>query len=580
MTIDDRLSQQAYSMTVEKDVMVPMRDGVKVAVDIYRPDAPGKFPALLSVSPLGKDCQALPLPPGYGMNGEWPHIEAGDSEFWATRGYVHVIANARGTGRSEGDFQFWFSRHEQEDGHDIVEWMAEQEWCDGNVGMCGISWFAISQYMTAAQQPPHLKAIFPHDGWGDLYRDICYHGGMYTMAWAPHLRPRIYAHSYTSASKELYSEEELAEKVEEARQRGSVNLSPYLWETLINPSHDPATFDLLLHPNDGPFYQERSAYTKWDRITIPVHLGSEMHNAYTVAMHLPGAISAWNNLTGPKRMTFRNYVGGVERPFRAFHDEMLRWYDHWLKGIDTGLLDEPPVKIWIRGADRFRLADDWPIPGTEWHRHYLCSDGTLSRTEPPADDGTVRFTYEPVMPNTGAPMPLDPHRPEHVEYVLAMTEPTTVIGPIALHFWATIDQPDTNWIVKLKHVAADGTEEIISRGWLRAAHRALDEERSTELAPWHPHTHDEPVEPGVPQRYSLTIQPIAVQFAPGEQLKLEIWPADVPPDSPEEMDWTLMYPMLAHLPNPLRTEHTLLHDAEHRSYLLLPDPPAEADGNG
>jgi predicted acyl esterase len=572
MKMGAELSQPKYSVVAAKNVMVKMRDGVAVAVDIYRPAAEGKFPALLSVSPLGKDAQSLDLPPGYGMNGEWPHIEAGHTEFWVSRGYIHAIADARGTGRSEGEFDFWFSQNEQTDGYDLVEWLASESWCDGNVGMLGISWFAIIQYLTAALQPPHLKAIFPHDGWGDLYRDICYHGGIFTCGWAPHLRSRTYAHTMVSASRRQHRPEELANLVAEASRRGSVDKSPYLAETLIVPEHDPATFDLLLHPLDGPFYQERSAYTKWANIKVPTYLGSEMHNAYTTAMHLPGAFSAWEGITAPKKLAIREYVGGVERPFRAFHDEILRWYDHWLKGIDTGLMDEPPIKIWVRNADEWRYETEWPPTGTQWSKYHLRDQRRLLRESgPAAGEAPDVLSYTPVMPNVGSGVPLDPFRPESLSYEIRFDRETLFVGPVAFYFYASLSAEDADWIVKLKHVRGDGSEEIISRGWLKASHRELDPERSKPWQPYHPHTRAVPVPVGAIEQYAVDIRPIATLFRAGEGLKLEIWGCDCPPADPEEMDWTLMYPMLAHLPNAVSTEQTIYHDESHESFLLLPE---------
>jgi uncharacterized protein len=572
--VNPEASQPRYSVTAHKNVMVKMRDGVAVAVDVYRPDAEGTFPALLSVSPLGKDAQSLNLPSGYGMNGEWPHIEAGGTEYFVSRGYVHAIADARGTGRSEGEFEFWFSEREQSDGYDLVEWLASEPWCDGNVGMLGISWFAIIQYLTAAQQPPHLRAIFPHDGWGDLYRDICYHGGMFTCGWAPHLRSRTYAHKLVSASKARYNDQELTALTDDAAKRGSVDKSPYLSETLIVPDHDPATFDLLLHPLDGPFYWERSAYTKWSQIQVPTYLGSEMHNAYTTAMHLPGAFSAWEGITAPKKLAIREYVGGVERPFRAFHDEILRWYDHWLKGIDTGMMDEPPIKIWIRNAGEWRYAHEWPLSGTQWTKYHLREGGRLAREAPPAGpEQPDTLSYRPVMPNVGSGMPLDPFRPECLSYQVSFDSDALFIGPVALYFNASLSTDDADWIIMLKHVRPGVPEEVISRGWLKASHREVDQERSVSWRPFHPHTRAIPVTPGNVEPYAVEVRPIATLFRAGEALKLEIWPCDVPPADPQEMDWTLMYPMLAHLPNPVATKQTVFHDETRQSYLLLPEIP-------
>ena len=153
------------TMARDLDVMVPMRDGVKICVDVYRPDAPGKFPALLAFAIYNKDIQgpdmAEALPPQPAWSPLWTGpMEAGDTKFFVSRGYVHVIGSPRGIGKSEG------GGSREWDCYDLIEWIAAQPWCDGNVGMVGISGFGAEQLAVAKKQPPHLKAIFPFDSRG------------------------------------------------------------------------------------------------------------------------------------------------------------------------------------------------------------------------------------------------------------------------------------------------------------------------------------------------------------------------------------------------------------------------------
>jgi predicted acyl esterase len=163
------------------DVMVPMRDGVEICVDIYRPKAAGKFPALLAFAIYNKDLQspdlAETLPPQPAWSPLWTGpMEAGDTRFFVSRGYVHVIGSPRGVGKSQsGGSRQW-------DCYDLIEWIAAQDWCDGKVGMVGISGFGAEQLAVAKQAPPHLKAIFPFDSrgaYGELggFRDE-YPGGV------------------------------------------------------------------------------------------------------------------------------------------------------------------------------------------------------------------------------------------------------------------------------------------------------------------------------------------------------------------------------------------------------------------
>ncbi|MFC1869379.1 CocE/NonD family hydrolase [Thermodesulfobacteriota bacterium] len=561
-------SEPVYKMKVDRDVYVKMRDGIRLAVDIYRPDTEGRFPALLGMSPYSKDVQAQNFPQGYGGFAEWAHIEAGDTLFWVSRGYSHIIADVRGTGISEGAFRNWFAIEQQEDGYDLVEWLAQQPWCDGNVGMLGVSWFAIIQYLVAAQQPPHLKAINPHDGWGDLYRDTMYHGGIFSCAWPARLWSSIYKNNPVSASKIMYSEEELKHLVEKTKNTPPINLSPYLMGSLVVPENDPTTFDFLLHPHDGPFYWERSAYTKYDKIKVPAFLGSQLH-AYTIAMHLPGAFSAYAGIKAPKKLVLR--PNAPDRPFYEFHDEILAWYDYWLKGIDTGIMDEPPIKIWVRGAEKWHHSNDWPLPETKWMKYYLRTNNLLkSEIAPNTDEPPDSFNYEPVMPIVFSPVPLEKDRPDYLVYETEpLDENVLVAGPVALYLHASISTDDANWIVKLKDVSPDGSEFVLTRGWLKASHRELDKDKTKSWQPYHPHTSSIPAMPGEIYEYAIEIRPIANLFKVGHKIKLEVWGCDYP--LPEDgKDPSLLYPRFIHLPNPKETLHTIYHTPKYLSHLLLP----------
>ncbi|MDE3075335.1 MAG: CocE/NonD family hydrolase, partial [Chloroflexota bacterium] len=223
-----KLSPERYGVREMRDQHAPMRDGTRLACDVFRPDAPGKFPALLSFSLYGKDVQKVmdnqrPLSPRHGNGGQ----EAGDTRFFVSRGYVHVIADTRGAGDSEGQYQFQ-GPLEQQDGYDLVEWIAAQDWCDGNVGMLGMSYFAVVQNLIAEQQPPHLKAIAPFEAYTDRYRHSVYHGGIlnegFFHQWWGHVsigttKPLIY---------DYLSVEEVNRRREALYRQPEVQDSPYL----------------------------------------------------------------------------------------------------------------------------------------------------------------------------------------------------------------------------------------------------------------------------------------------------------------------------------------------------------------
>lgn len=173
------LSTPKYEITRDDDVIVPMRDGVNLLADVFRPSTPARYPVLIAASPYPRQIQDLGAPMGF--------IEAGASDFFVPRGYVHVIANLRGTGGSGGTFGF-FDGQERKDMYDLVEWAAEQPWSDGKVGMVGISYFAMTQMEAAVERPPHLKAIMPVAATFDLYDSASHHGLVSTSFITPFAR--------------------------------------------------------------------------------------------------------------------------------------------------------------------------------------------------------------------------------------------------------------------------------------------------------------------------------------------------------------------------------------------------------
>ncbi|MFC1861339.1 CocE/NonD family hydrolase [Chloroflexota bacterium] len=562
-------SKPVYRMKIEKNVMVTMRDGIKIACDIYRPDADGVFPALLGMGPYGKDVQMLKLPSMPRMSAEWGVVEAGDTEYFVSRGYAHVLADIRGSGFSEGKFDIC-QKKEQEDGYDLVEWIAQQQWCNGNVGMLGVSYYAFIQYLVAAQQPPHLKAIFPHDGWGDMYRDISHHGGLLLHGWLPNFsRMLILGWDARPASLEMYSEDELKGRVEKWQKNEVFNKSFVMYNALLFPQYAPLLFDWVINEFDGPYYWERSAYNKFDKIKIPIYLGSEF-SEYPVIMHLPGAINGWAGINAPKKLTIRPL--SPKMPFYEFHDEILRWYDHWLKGIDTGIMDEPAVRIWVRGADEWRYSTDWPIPETKWTNYYLRFRGMLRENAPAEGETPDSFIHKPVMPISLRGVPLNP-KPDSVTYTTeAMEEDIEITGPIALYLYASISGDDADFIVKLSDVSPDGTEFVLTRGWLKASHRELDIERSKIHQPFHPHTRAIPVVPEEINEYAIEIRPMANLFQKGHRIKLEIAGCDYPADKP---DLTLSWPYFSHISYEKEVSYKIYHSPLYQSHLLLPVMPGK-----
>lgn len=549
------ISQPQYKVKVTKDVRIKMRDGVHIAADIYHPDVEGKFPALLGLSCYGKDIQKLPVPdyptnPLLGNGG----IESGNSEYFVSRGYVHVIADSRGTGLSAGAFRV-LTKEEQEDGHDIIEWIATQPWCNGNVGMLGMSYFAMIQYLVAAQKPPHLKAICPVDAATDLYRHFDYHGGIFNIGFPFQWWDHIPAH--TIAPSDL-SDDELKRIGEELKNNEDIRSFPTAYISLIFPEKNPRLFDLLVHPYDGPFYWERSPYIKFEKINIPCHIISRW-TAYNV--HLPGAFSAYCGLNTPHKklmITIPESGLGFNRPWHENHDIVLRWYDHWLKGIDTGIMDEPPINILVQGTNEWRYEYEWPLERTKWTKFYLREKGVLSETPPGSNETPDSFTNKPGL-KPGEPVPF-------IEY---KTDPLSgdveVTGPIALYFYASLDTQDADWMVVIQDIDVEGSEKVVSKGWLKASHRELDQGKSKPHQPFHPHTRSIPIEPGKIYEYAIDIKETSYVFKAGHRIQLKIKGQDAPWEGK-----TYDYSLFCHLPRSQETLYSIHHSSENRSYLLLP----------
>ena len=518
-------------MIAEKDVAVPMRDGVNLSIDIYRPDSAEKFSALLAFSIYNKDLQgpdvAKTLPPQPAWSSLWAGLlEAGDTKFFVSRGYVHVIGSPRGVGKSDG------GGSRQWDSYDLIEWIAGQPWCDGNVGMVGISGFGAEQFHVARQNPPHLKAIFPLDPRGAFgvmgsFREE-YPGGVL------HLFRYLIMHfaaMHQNKGKPGTLPPERETLWQEAMKNPDYRMYPHIYNVLTQKGqHMPPYFDLLIDPYDKEAVV-RDAEQALERIKVPTYTGAGWY-AYTYKTHLNGAQNYFEKISAPKKLMFTG-PAHLERPFHSFHGEILRWHDHWLKNIDTGIMSEPPVRYWVMGANEWRSGSDWPLPETQWTKFYLKSWERLQ-----AAPFTPSSVDDELPPDAFVQMP--PTQTNIVQKLRYMTDPLPedllVAGPAVLNLFATIDQEDTNWIVALKDVGPDPTvrtvregerelpqdlhEREITRGWLKASHRAIDPARSKPGRPWHPLTRQaqQKVKPGEITEYAIEIMATANLFRRGHRI--------------------------------------------------------------
>jgi putative CocE/NonD family hydrolase len=527
------LSEPRYGLDHDNNVAVAMRDGTALMADVHRPDADGRFPALIAASPYPRQIQNLGAPMGF--------IEAGATDFWVPRGYVHVIANLRGTGDSGGEFGF-FDAQERLDMFDLVEWVAGQPWCDGNVGMIGISYFAMTQLEAAVERPPHLKAIFPIAVTADLYEGAVHHG----LLSSGFVTPFLSMIGLTSKRSDEFWRSlplQLARKVlntpplhrKFATMNGEASL--VVMRQLLKLPHDPHPWDELWlnaavkHPLRDEWWNERDLTPLLDRIDIPVYLGCDWEN---VPLHLPSTFLVWKALAdNPNvRMGMLDRYG-LTWPWESLHGEALAWFDHWLKGRDTGIVEGDPVRYTLPGSDGWHSAESWPPRAT--HRELaLRSDGVLSDDE--GEPGSREYMVLGAGLNRANPSPIDP--PSTLTWTSEpLDDALDMVGDIELRLVAAATASDTAWIVTLQDVSPDDTVTDVTAGWLRASLRGVDEAASVPGAPVLRCRNAQAVPIGEDVIYRIPLVANARRFNAGHRVRLVLTSDDQDPSVPAIMSF-------------------------------------------
>lgn len=533
-------------MRVESDVFVTASDGVRLAVRLYLPDAPGQYPALLAASPYRYDNDDVP-PTGMFL---WHEI--GPLPWYVEQGYAYVRLDVRGSGKSGGDYAF-FDKRERRDLYEIVEWMAQQPWCNGRVGGFGQSYYARAQWCMAAERPPHLACIAPYDGHIDIFDGWSYPGGIPSAFmpawWNTTVRP--------------------------------INLSP---------AGKAAPRDIALdlprvlsqHPNYDDFWRERDIAEALTKVDVPVYsIGVWAKRD----LHLNGNILGYQKVRGPKKLR----VSGAPSPVAAhkefssleFHQSvLLPFYDHYLKGVPTSYTERPEIEYYMRGEDRMVGADQWPPRQTTTGRLNLSgaksgsvnslNDGSLSRDEPTGT--STSYSYPDKLWALGH-VAMGPHGADPVARVLTFTSPPldsdlAIVGPLELVLFASSNQTDADFIVKLseqlpqpQQAGAQPPSTIVTKGWLRASHRAIDQIASKPGAPVLTHLDPSELVPDKVYEFRIPLMPAAYRFKQGSRIRVEIACADSPVT---EAQWWHLY-----TPNRAGTD-TIHHSPAYRSHLVMP----------
>jgi hypothetical protein len=445
-------------VTIERDREARMRDGVVLRADVLRPDRPGRFPALLIRTPYGKKT-------------EWT-----DDDFAmraARAGYVVVVQDVRGRYRSEGVFEPY--RQEGRDGYDTIAWVAGLPWCDGQVGLTGLSYPAAVQWLAAVEAPPQLKAMAPAMTFS-TGRRFCYFGGALDLSWLQWF--------YTSIAPDMRRRLRLAGPTteEEAEQAWKANGEAWLLHLPLR--EHPALggvatqlVDWLDHPDDGPYWDFMNIEKRYDRVRIPVLNLSGWHDeGYGpggAARNFAGTrqwggrlvIGPWTHGTPTRHRTRAGDVDFGSAAGLDYEGLLLRFFDRWLKGVPNGIDREPPVRIFVMGDDAWRDEAEFPLARAVPTTWYLRQGGRLSAEAPASSEPPDAYAYDPrdpvVDPRGGRlgafdQSPLEARRDVLVYRSEPLARDLEVTGPIEVELWASSSARDTDFVARLLDVHPDG----------------------------------------------------------------------------------------------------------------------------
>ena len=593
---------RVYKVVKEGNVPAKMRDGVTLYADIYRPDAPGRFPVLLMRTPYNKAGFA-DLPEGLPRELNYVRDYA---ERFVPRGYVLVVQDTRSRFTSEGDLHYYPLIHEANDGYDTVEWAAQLPWANGKVGTVGQSYMGATQYLLAPTRPPHLRAMVPvsapsdwHESWG--YRT----GGALEWGWfisyvllmvpgqlerqglskrwpefAQYLRD---PHgSMGELIDEAYSHLPLADWGERFQE-----IAPYVQ-------------DYLTHPEDGPYWWRLNLRRRFQEVNVPMYhvtswydgfLEGALHafagiREYGQTEHTRAAqkllIGPWSHLyvyTAPTTGMTGEIDFGPEAAIQL-HDIEQRWFDYWLKGIETGISHESPVLLFVMGENVWREENEWPLARTRFTPYYLHSggsantlrgDGTLSEV-PPQQEPPDSYVYDPhdPVPTRGGNSCLNPltslvgvydqREVEARQDVLVYTskplaQDLEVTGPVVVKLYAASTAPDTDFTAKLVDVRPDGYAQNLQSGIVRARYRRSQ-------------TNPTPLTPGEVTEFTIDLWATSQVFKAGHCIRVEISSSNFPLwDRNPNTGGPVALATAAALQT---AKQTIFHDARYPSHILLP----------
>jgi predicted acyl esterase len=519
---------QDEGLYIERNVKIPLRDGLIVYGDLFRPDDARRdtpLPVLISWSPYGKH-QPQTHRDGDGIDPAWVSKYSvwenpSPGYFVKEHGYAMLLCDSKGSWGSQGDETF-FDQADAEAFYDAIEWAGTQPWCNGKVGTMGVSSYTMNQWRVAALNPPHLAAILPWEGSIDLYRERNYRGGIRENHFIP-----SWSHEQTVS-------------------RGRVE--DWLANQIANPLVDC-------------YYSQKQP--DFSRVTVPAFVGASWSDQ---GIHTRGTLQGYRLISSKQKWLLihgRNKWGTFTSP--EMREKQRIFYDHFLKGQDGGLMSWPPVQMDIRDrahvqAVALRPEKEFPLARTRYVKLHLdAANGSLSRRRPAA---VSKVSY-----NTD--------NNESTHFDIKFDRDTEITGYASLRLWVeTPTETEMDMFVALQKLDVHGDPVgmefastwdggPVALGWLRASHQALDHRCSTPQQPVHLHTRSNPLTPGKPIPLDIEIWPSGTLFRAGESLRVVVKGSDIYDKMPPSAS------IILHESHS-KGVHVLHTGGRYASYLLAP----------
>ena len=577
----------SVSLKVETNVAATMRDGTTLYADVYRPDGPGPFPTILQRTPYDKTAALA--------------SQMLDPMKAAKAGFALIIQDTRGRFTSGGEFNCFID--DINDGYDTVEWAAAQSWSSGRVGMIGASYVGATQWLCAITRPPHLVAIAPNVTASNYHNGWTYQGGAFELgfnaSWT--LLQLTLANFKTHSGIRSIPQARQGELVKSVDSMTDAFLHlPLKDMPQLNGGLADYYFDWLAHPSFDDYWKKLCIEDQHSNVSTPalniggwydIFLGGTIRNYLGMRKNAATEearngqkliIGPWQHSSRGTSMAGSHYFGVAADALALGLDEIhLRWFEHWLKDEDTGMLDEPPVKIFVMGDDVWRDENEWPLARAQNTNYYLHSggnantlhgDGSLS-PDVPSDEAPDVFLYNPAnpVPTRGGQLCCNPYfassgafdqneieaRSDVLVYSTPVLErDVEVTGPITVTLWAATSATDTDFTAKLVDVCEDGCARNLTDGIIRARYRDSMSEPSL-------------VEPGRAYCYAIDLWATSNVFKAGHKIRLEISSSNFP-----RFDRNTNTGGVIAADTELKPAvQTILHDAAHPSHVSLPIVP-------